>query len=609
MPLREIETYLPCNSLISSRSSGNSARCADVGTTSPHRHYSDWEDSLSHPVLAADVGTTSPHLSPSQFHRFYNEVMSPAKNYTYDDAIQAAIDDGRTYVETPYTSALGLNIVRVVGSLSAISSAVIIIIILRSESKLSTVYHRILLMMSISDIVTSTAMALTTLPMPKDMIYTQFEGTSIGSTFTCELQGFFYIIGASSTMTYNVILCIYYLCSIRYGYTEVEFQRCLEPILHCLNFVFSGTNAIIQFAGDLFNPSPYNAWCATDTYPYYCLMGYEKVDDSCLLIRDGLFTNKPLRKFLWSFTVIGTLVGFITISYSIIAISCRVYSQEKLLQKNNDLDKSIRIKIGDNSGQQSQQDHENDSIPSDVRPAEEDDARMRNDSAKVVLIQGFAYVLAFLICQYNVIIGSIMRRYGNTSGIAHMVARPSQGIFNLIIFIGHKVYNSRRSEKISLSKAIRKVFDNGYDTPLTVSNIAMITQHYDDSAFVDDIPFKGNQKRLAASNAEDRKKEVEMKSKKSFSDVSSGMGSKRQQSGVQQGSHRSDSQSQFHDRSMQSFSYWNSSPSIGVLSSTGISYAPSKESSRRGVSFSVDEADLSCSAALDPITREQDREC
>jgi len=329
-------------------------------------------------------------------------------------------------------------------------------------------------------------------------------------------------------------------------------------------------------------------------------MGYEKVDDSCLLIRDGLFTNKPLRKFLWSFTVIGTLVGFITISYSIIAISCRVYSQEKLLQKNNDLDKSIRIKIGDNSGQQSQQDHENDSIPSDVRPAEEDDARMRNDSAKVVLIQGFAYVLAFLICQYNVIIGSIMRRYGNTSGIAHMVARPSQGIFNLIIFIGHKVYNSRRSEKISLSKAIRKVFDNGYDTPLTVSNIAMITQHYDDSAFVDDIPFKGNQKRLAASNAEDRKKEVEMKSKKSFSDVSSGMGSKRQQS-VTQGSHGSDSQSRFYDHSMQSLSNWNSSPSIGVLSSTGVSYATTIQASgRRGVSFSIDESDLSCSAAGAP---------
>ena len=186
-----------------------------------------------------------------------------------------------------------------------------------------------------------------------------------------------------------------------------------------------------------------------------------------------------------------------------------------------------------------------------------------------------------------------------------MVTRPSQGIFNLIIFIGHKVYNIRRSEKISLSKAIRKVFHNGYDTPLTVSNITMITQHYDDSVFVDDIPFEGTEKRLAASNAEGRKKEAETKSKVSVSDASSGMG-KRQQ-GVQQGSHRSDIQSRFYDRSLESLPSWNWSPSIGVLSSTGFSYATRKASSRH-VSFFVDEADLSCSAAPDPITREE-REC
>lgn len=300
-------------------------------------------------------------------------------------------------------------------------------------------------------------------------------------------------------------------------------------------------------------------------------------------------------------------MGFITISYSIIASSCRVYFQEKLLQKNNDdLDKSIRIKVGNNSGQQSQQDNQNDNASHDARPAEVDAARMRNDSAKVILIQGLAYVFAFLVCQYNVIIGSFVRRSSNASAIAHMVTRPSQGIFNLIIFMGHKVYNIRKSEKISLSKAIRKVFHNGYDTPLTVSNIAMITQHYDDAVFIDDIPYEGIENRLAASNDEDRRKQAEKKSKMSVSDVSSGM-YKRQQ-GVKQSSHGSDSQSRFYDHSLKSLPSWNSSPSIGVLSSTGISYASTRKASSRRVSFSVDEPDLSCSAAPDPFTREE-REC
>jgi len=341
------------------------------------------------------------------------------------------------------------------------------------------------------------------------------------------------------------------------------------------------------------------------------VMGFGTFDDSCLLIRDGLISKQSARSFIWFLIVIGTILGFVTISYSIIAISCRVYSQEKLLVQNNsndDLDKSIRIKVGDNLGKQSHEDNGNDSTSNDVSPAKENVARMRNDSAKVILIQGFAYVLAFLFCQYNVIIGAFIRREHKSAGIAHMVTRPSQGIFNLIIFIGHKVYNVRKSENMSLSKAIGKVFHNGYDTPLTVSNIAMINQDYDDSVFVDDIPNAGTESRRDASNAEDRTKQAQTKSKMSVSDVSSGMCKERQHGLQEQGSHGSDSQSRFYDYSLKSAaSCWNLSPSIGALSSTGVSYDTRKASGRR-VSFFVNEPDLSCSGASDPFTREE-REC
>jgi len=164
-------------------------------------------------------------------------MSSQESSYTHEDAIFDAMNNQDTYVNTVYTSALGLNIVRVTGSLSAVSSALIIFVILHSSTKLTTIYHRIIALMSIGDIVGSLAMALTTLPMPKDMIYTQFEGLTAGNTRTCELQGFLFTVGTSFTVCYNTILCIYYVCSIRFHMTEEAFKKWSEPGLHCLAFL------------------------------------------------------------------------------------------------------------------------------------------------------------------------------------------------------------------------------------------------------------------------------------------------------------------------------------------------------------------------------------
>ena len=157
-------------------------------------------------------------------------LQAGGRNYT--ELYEKAINDERTHLEFVNTSSLGATIPRISGSVSVVSSALIIFIILRSTVGLSTTYHRLIFGLSVAEVIGSFAMALSTLPMPTDMIYDQFEGRYIGNTLTCTTQGFVIYYVPSVALGYNVVLCLYYLCSIRYKMTEARIRERVEPWLH-----------------------------------------------------------------------------------------------------------------------------------------------------------------------------------------------------------------------------------------------------------------------------------------------------------------------------------------------------------------------------------------
>lgn len=102
---------------------------------------------------------------------------------------------------------------RASGILSVISSSIIIFVIFRSASKLSTIYHRIMFAMSTFDIMGSIGMALTSLPMPKEMpqereLGISWPGVRHGNALTCNIQAFSITLGCATMTVYNVSLCI-----------------------------------------------------------------------------------------------------------------------------------------------------------------------------------------------------------------------------------------------------------------------------------------------------------------------------------------------------------------------------------------------------------------
>jgi hypothetical protein len=89
-----------------------------------------------------------------------------------DDQVLAYLKEVATEDLDPRRTSYGAIVPRMTGFLSAISSMLIMYVIVRSSRGLSTIYHRIMFGMSVFDIFTSVAMGLTTLPMPKDDIWT-----------------------------------------------------------------------------------------------------------------------------------------------------------------------------------------------------------------------------------------------------------------------------------------------------------------------------------------------------------------------------------------------------------------------------------------------------
>jgi len=160
---------------------------------------------------------------------------------------------------------------RITGSISAVSSSLIIYLIFRSKPKLSTIYHRIMFCMSVADILASTAIALTTLPMPRndDPYWAEnnygsvlwSDQTKFGTTQTCAAQGFFSASGTIIMFGYNGMLCVYYACAIAFRMKEARIRKKIEPILLGFPLLVGLAPAIPSFMYGFYNLNNQDSWC------------------------------------------------------------------------------------------------------------------------------------------------------------------------------------------------------------------------------------------------------------------------------------------------------------------------------------------------------------
>ncbi len=385
-------------------------------------------------------------------------------NWTLDD-----INDERLEVETLFTNAKGIATSVTSSLISTCSSILVIYIIMRSAKGLrDSVYHRILFGMSVFAILQSLAIAFVTLPMPKDMIYRQFQGLVLGSKFTCRVQGFSLSLGSISGVMYNVMLSIYHLCSIRYDMPDDVFSKRLEPWLHSLS-IFSGTLiAVLLRVADGFNPNPtQSSWCTATSYPYYCSTHVYDYEKQKFLEFGGIFIT------VFSFTALIILLS------SMGLIVAHVRRQER-----------------DSANDYAQDDNNNNGTepprvlrPRRNRPTASNNLQRRIQEqhllyTKTISRQAWTYTIINLYNHFMIFTLPMIRNLTNNAvlptwwQVLILVMRPLQGLFNCIIFIYHKVNSLQKNDpSLEFWPALKMVLRGEEGQERIISDLTLVRHH------------------------------------------------------------------------------------------------------------------------------------
>lgn len=151
----------------------------------------------------------------------------------------------------------------ITGSISFVSSLTIIVMILKSNLKLTTVYRRLIFGISVFDLIQSLSQALSSVPMPAG----SWVG-AMGNDVTCDLQGLMASIGSNGSLLYSMSLSIYFLAMIRNQTTERMIREKLERRLHAVPILFVIVASAALLATNSFNPK--GSICTTALEPMYC---------------------------------------------------------------------------------------------------------------------------------------------------------------------------------------------------------------------------------------------------------------------------------------------------------------------------------------------------
>lgn len=337
-----------------------------------------------------------------------------------------------------------------------------------------------MLLISLADIITSLAIASTTLPMPKDVIY-PFETPSYGTAASCNAQGLIYLFGNGLLFLVNGILHIYYLLRLRFGMDDLFFSIRVEPILCLLSLGISIGLTIGAFnKGDIINPSPTDPFCVPYSYPMNCT---KETNPDC---RGESGSNRGSFDLVYRVTLGSSFCTIVIIMGLLV---------DKFYRMKRNMERIINDKSKEEESQTSaQQNHE-----ALIQAVEQ---------YKIVTFQAGLYITAFFFTyafgaiEHFRYIKGYVRGDNTTLGILRMIFQPLQGVFNLIIFVIQKLFAIRVCDPdIGLDEALRIVFfiPRAMDDQALVSNIDVmffdkptdIKESSEAPAYIDQYPDIG----------------------------------------------------------------------------------------------------------------------
>jgi hypothetical protein len=135
-----------------------------------------------------------------------------------------------------------------------------LIIMWHASNKLKRPYHRILFMLSFTDLVSSVVVA----------VLTPARDTVLKPCLVCTLDGFVAVSMVYGSAFYNASLSVFFLVTIKYSYSDWKITRRVEPFLRGISLGYPMTLAIIGAGLQMYNPLNATLSCWINAYPENC---------------------------------------------------------------------------------------------------------------------------------------------------------------------------------------------------------------------------------------------------------------------------------------------------------------------------------------------------
>ena len=219
---------------------------------------------------------------------------------------------------TPQQQAVLAILPMISGPLSVMGSAVIIFHVFHQKKRHT--YHRLLLSMSLLDIVCSSVLSLSSVLVSRGTEGFRF---TMGNNTTCGVSAFITMMSLSFPI-YSASLAIYFLLTIKYEMEHSVLTRRVEPFMHFFAILHPLTLASYAVSIGFFAPNFVDAT--------FCWYGYgcSESDEECMAEQDALPFTRVVNIF-GTTVLVGAIVSIVV---SMTAVYLHIRAKEHVLQQH-----------------------------------------------------------------------------------------------------------------------------------------------------------------------------------------------------------------------------------------------------------------------------------
>mmetsp|Transcript_25725 Transcript_25725/g.60120 ORF Transcript_25725/g.60120 Transcript_25725/m.60120 type:complete len:547 (-) Transcript_25725:76-1716(-) len=328
-------------------------------------------------------------------------------------------------------------------------------------------YHRLLLSMSIFDVLSSCALFMSTWPIPADTPSKIVYG-AVGNQATCSAQGFF-VQFSMGTVLYNATLSVFYLLSIRFRWSPQRVAAKAEPWLHAVPVLFAVGTAIAGVPLGLYNYARF--MCYVVAKPFKCQESWKHGDDPDFPCQRG--DNATV--YNWAFNILPKAAVLIIVTLIMWLCHRHVLRLERRFTKGPSSSDSSRHRRPSQSSRRSREyddeDDDNDDENDDQRSIKDE---LRDDEAarpantgkkgasmsKRIARQSFLYVGALYLTLLPGIVNRLTELIAGKrfAAVAMTIAllMPAQGFWNCFIYFRPRYLQVKRRQRRSREKEERE---------------------------------------------------------------------------------------------------------------------------------------------------------